>query len=725
MTKKIFSSSVKLAAGCSMLAISAGAFAQDADTEFALEEIIVTAQRREQSLRDVPISVSSLQGDRINDFATGGSDIRLLSARIPGLNAESSNGRVAPRFYLRGLGNTDFDLIASQPVSVVMDDVVMENVVHKSFPLFDLERVEVIRGPQGTLFGRNTPAGIIKFDSRKPDQEPNGYLTASYGSLGQKNVEAAFGQGVSDTVSFRLSALFQDRNDYIDNDFLGTEDALGGYTEKAARAQVLYKTDNFDALAMFQYRDNSGTSALFRANVLTQGSNELNNNFVRDTVFFGDSHNNPQAYENWGATLRMNYTFGNDITLTSITAFLDASGSSLGDIDGGNPTGPGFIPFQSTTAGITDNAAQFTQELRFSQQATDEIYWQAGFFYFDSNNVLGTDPGFIPATFATHDNEAWAVFGQVAYDLSEETTLTVGARYTDDQREMRSVSGGTGEVFLRDVSADRLSWDIALNHTATENVSVYARVASGFRAPTIQGRDIAFFGAPSVATEETIISYEAGFKAQLIEDRLRWNASVFYWDVDDLQISAVGGGGNFIQLINSENAVGYGFETDLEFLATENLMLTAGFAYNNTEIKDRDLAIGICAQCTILDPVNSDGRALVDGNPLPQAPEWTLNLTAEYTKSVGDGAELFVFTDWAFQGRTNFFLYESIEYTSNGDFEGGLKIGYRWEDNKYELAFFGRNITNEANIKGGIDFNNLTAFFNEPRVMGGAFRVNF
>ena len=279
MTKNLFSSSVKFAAGCSMLAISASVGAQNADNEFALEEIIVTAQRREQSLRDVPISVSSLQGDQINDFATGGSDIRLLSARIPGLNAESSNGRVAPRFYLRGLGNTDFDLIASQPVSVVMDDVVMENVVHKSFPLFDLERVEVIRGPQGTLFGRNTPAGIIKFDSRKPTEEANGYLTASYGSLGQKNVEAAFGQGVSDTVSFRLSALFQDRNDYIDNAFLGTEDALGGYTEKAARAQMLYKTDNFDALAMFQYRDNTGTSALFRANVLTPGSNELNNNF--------------------------------------------------------------------------------------------------------------------------------------------------------------------------------------------------------------------------------------------------------------------------------------------------------------------------------------------------------------------------------------------------------------------------------------------------------------
>lgn len=723
MTKNLLANSLKLAAGCSMLAISAGVSAQNSDSEFALEEIIVTAQRREQSLQDVPISVSTLQGDRINEFAAGGSDIRLLSARIPGLNAESSNGRVAPRFYLRGLGNTDFDLIASQPVSIIMDDIVMENVVHKSFPLFDLERVEVLRGPQGTLFGRNTPAGIIKFDSRKPSQEAGGYLTASYGSFGQKNVESAYGGGITDTISFRLSAMLQDRGDYIDNDFLGTEDALGGYNEKAARAQVLYESDNFDALAMVQYRDNEGTSALFRANVLTPGSNDLNDNFIRDTVFFGDDHNNPQAYENWGASLRMNYRFGNEMTLTSITAFIDADGSSLGDIDGGNPTGPGFIPFQSTTAGITDNAEQFTQELRLSQQATDDLFWQGGFFYFYSDNVLGTDPGFIPPTFAEHTNEAWAVFGQVAYDLTDRTTLTVGARYTDDQRDMRSVSGGTGQVFREDVSADRLSWDVAINHVATDDISVYARVASGFRAPTIQGRDIAFFGSPSVAQEETILSYEAGFKATLVDNRLRWNGSVFYWDVDDLQISAVGGGGNFIQLINSDQAVGYGFETEIEYLAAENLMLTAGFAYNNTEIKDDDLAVGVCLQCTVLDPVNADGRALVDGNPLPQAPEWTLNLTAEYTRPVGDDDEIFMFTDWAFQGRTNFFLYESVEFTSKGDFEGGLKLGYRWNNGHYELAFFGRNITNEANIKGGIDFNNLTAFFNEPRVMGVAFRM--
>lgn len=725
MNKNWFIHCAQLAAGCSLIAMSNGASAQDASNGFALEEIVVTAQRREQSLRDVPISVSSLQGDQISDFAAGGADIRLLAARIPGLNAESSNGRVAPRFYLRGLGNTDFDLIASQPVSIIMDNVVMENVVLKSFPLFDVERVEVLRGPQGTLFGRNTPAGIIKFDTRKPTQDHEGYLTASYGTYGQKNLEAAYGGGMTDTLSGRISVLVQDRDNYIDNDFLGTTNALGGFNEKAARIQLLHETDNFSALANVHYRNNEGTSALFRANVLTQGSNKLNDNFDRKTVFFSDDHNNPQSYENWGGSLTLNYTFGDDINVTSITALEDASGSSLGDIDGGNPNGPGLVIFQSTSAGITRNAKQFTQEFRFSQQAKEDLFWQAGVFYFDSNNVVGTDPITFTPTFATHKNEAWAVFGQVAYDVSEDTTVTVGARYTDDQRDMRAVSGGTGEVFLRDVSASRLSWDIAVNHVMSDAVSVYARVASGFRAPTIQGRDITFFGSPSVATEETIMSYEAGFKSQLVDNRLRWNASIYYWDISDLQLSAVGGGGNFIQLVNSDTAIGYGFETDIEFLATQNLLLTAGFAYNYTELQDDTLAVGVCAQCTVLDPLNADGRAFVDGNPLPQAPEWTLNFVADYTVPLSDSTEFFLITDWAMQGRTNFFIYESVEYTSSGDFEGGLKFGYRWDNAKYEFALFGRNITNEANIKGGIDFNNLTAYVNEPRIIGAAFRMNF
>jgi len=730
MKNSFLNHSARLAIGCSVLAVSTGVAAQEADDTFALEEIIVTAQKREQSLRDVPISVSTLRGRHVLDFAAGGEDIRLLSSRIPGLNAESSNGRVAPRFYIRGLGNTDFDLVASQPVSIVMDDVVMENVVLKSFPLFDIERVEVLRGPQGTLFGRNTPAGIIKFDTRRPSQDADGYVSASYGSYGTTTVEAAAGGGLSDTVSARVSGLYQRRGNYIDNVFLGTTDALGGFEEKAGRVQVLLEpSDNLDMLFNFHIRAIDGTSALFRANVFTKGSNDLNENFDRKKVYFSDEHNNPQKYDQWGTSLNLTYDFGDEMTLTSITAFETANGISLGDIDGGNPTGPGFIPFQSTTSGSTDDLDQFTEELRLAVQASDKLFYQVGFFYFNSDMTVSTDPFFIPATPARHKNTTWALFGQAVYDMSDNTALTVGLRYTDDKKSLRAVSGGTGQVFTENLNGSKLSWDVSLNHNVSDDTSVYARIASGFRAPTIQARDIAFFGSPSTAKEETILSFETGFKADLMENRVRWNGAAFYYRVNDLQLSAVGGGGNFIQLVNADKAVGYGFETDVEFLVSEGLIITAGFSYNDTELKDNGLRVGTCGNfgsliCTVLDEIDSNGRAIVDGNPLPQAPKWTLNFTADYSAEVGDG-EVFLFTDWAFQGKTNLFLYESVEFTTSGNFEGGLKVGYRWNEGQYEIAGFARNITNEVNVKGGIDFNNLTAYVNEPRVFGVALKANF
>ena len=185
------------------------------EIEGVLEEITVTAQRREESLQEVPISISTMTGDDLRTIFEGGEDVRALAGRVPGLNAESSNGRVAPRFYLRGLGNTDFDLAASQPVLIVMDEIVQENVILKSFPIFDQERVEVLRGPQGTLFGRNTPAGIIKFDSVKPSEEFDGYFQATIGEAGTFNFEGAVGGSLNSegTVLGRLSlfSLSRDR----------------------------------------------------------------------------------------------------------------------------------------------------------------------------------------------------------------------------------------------------------------------------------------------------------------------------------------------------------------------------------------------------------------------------------------------------------------------------------------------------------------------------------
>ena len=197
-----------LALAIATLLPAATAFAQDVppapappaaateDTEHkaaTLDTVEVTAQRRVENMQDVPVSISTLSGEKLDVLASGGDDVRVLSARVPSLNIESSYGRAFPRFYIRGLGNTDFDLNASQPVSLIYDDVVQESPLLKGFPVFDLEQVEVLRGPQGTLFGRNTPAGVVKFESAKPTQDFGGYAKVGYGTDNMWNFEGAVG----------------------------------------------------------------------------------------------------------------------------------------------------------------------------------------------------------------------------------------------------------------------------------------------------------------------------------------------------------------------------------------------------------------------------------------------------------------------------------------------------------------------------------------------------
>jgi iron complex outermembrane receptor protein len=183
-----------------------------------LQTVTVTAERRVENVRDVPSSISVLDTELLDALNTSGQDLRMLAGRVPSLNIESSFGRAFPRFYLRGYGNTDFRLNASQPVSLVYDDVVQENPILKGFPAFDLDRIEVLRGPQGTLFGRNTPAGVVKFESVRPSTKKlDGYGSLSFGSFKTINAEGAVNLPLSTDSAVRISALNQTRGDWVDN----------------------------------------------------------------------------------------------------------------------------------------------------------------------------------------------------------------------------------------------------------------------------------------------------------------------------------------------------------------------------------------------------------------------------------------------------------------------------------------------------------------------------
>lgn len=710
-----------------------------------LEEIIVTAQKREQSLQDVPIAISTLSGTEVHDLLSGSENIRALNGRLPSLVVESSNGRQSPRFYIRGLGNTDFDVNANQPVSMVYDEVSLENSVLKAIPVFDIERIEVLRGPQGTLFGRNTPAGIIKIDSVKPTQEFGGYGLLSYGSRGTALVEAALNGAVSDTTSARLSIMYQSRDNWIDNTVDGPGNNYGEFDELALRFQMLFEpTENFRGLLILRYFDQNGSQPqIFYANAFTPGIAGLRPGFDEQIA----SHDGSASFnmEHFGATVNLQFTFDNDMLLTSISAYDTIDSFSRADVDGGLVGGFDVIGVLGRQAffnvesgdGLKDHY-QFTQEFRLSQQV-DKTFYQVGAYYFKENidvvsinynsaTTLPTD-----TTDALQKTESKALFGQVAYDISDQMTLTGGLRYTWDDKHLQVVPGPGSFAPAATIKADDsyFNWDLSLSYDVNDEWTLYGRAGSASRGPVTLGR----FGFTSSADTETLTSIEAGFKAVLMGGRARWNADVYSFNIKDQQLTATGGVGNTNELLNADKTTGSGFETDLEILVTDNLRLLANASYNKTKIKDPNLLAEQCGgtpKCTGLDPVVDEFIGFfgpvtlvsIDGNPLPRAPKWLFNAAATYTVPLSSG-EMYFNTDWNYRTKSNIFLYESVEFVAVARWLGGLRIGWRNEAGNLDVAFVGRNITDEITAEGGIDFLNLTAFVNEPRYWGGEVRYNF
>src|SRR5690606_1921173 len=342
-------------------------------------------------------------------------------------------------------------------------------------------------------------------------------------------------------------------------------------------------SDKFSALINVHGRDlSSGTASVFRANVLSPGSNDLNDNFDRDQVLFDEGDNNPQEANALGGPVRLDFNFGNELTLTSISSYETVENRSLGDIDGGfgaaflPEMGPGFIPFNSATQDGLDDLEQITQEFRLASNASDRMFWQAGVFWFDSDFSVETFPFFVPSTTVRHENTSWAVFGQVSYDLTDRATLTAGVRYTDDDKDM-STPRGFNLISPVSVSDEQVSWDLSLTFALNDDVNLFGRVASGFRAPSIQGRNIAFLDANpfSIADSETILSTEIGFKST-ITDRVRLNGSVYHYTIDDQQLSAIGGNANSNVLVNADKGKGMGVDLDAEILFSDYFIVTFG-----------------------------------------------------------------------------------------------------------------------------------------------------
>ena len=642
----------------------------------------------------VPVAVSVLKSEALRDFQAASADTLLsLSGKVPSLYVESTTGRIFPRFYIRGLGNIDFYLGASQPVTVIQDDVVEEHVVLKSNPAFDVAQVEILKGPQGSLFGRNTTAGIVKFDSVQPSATFAGRGSASYGRFNSVNVDAGVGGPLTQdgSVSFRLSGLYQHRDNWISNVYTGPSDdgtvpgrnVMGGYSERDARLQLLLKPSEALSVRLAgHYRDYRGTASIFYRGSILPGVRASSPTLDRATVAYDEAQNNPQAYKTGGASVKAEYDFGG-ATLTSITAWERASGFSRGDTDGGAAANFGGVAPNYCAVGCGESQGrlrrldQISQELRLASVDTGRFRWQLGGIYFDSrdrtefdqrgffltSNALGTTPNPNNFVLLRNVNTSWALFGQASYALSDRLTATGGVRVTHDSRRtillktantIANVSTFTGATDVK-LTDTQPSWDASLLYAASPNLSLYARAARGFRGPTIQGRSAVFNAPFTTANPETNTSFEAGLKTVLMDGRAHFNLTGFTYTVKNIQLNGNDSNGNGV-LFNAQKARGYGLEAEFDARPVPNLRFNAGLSLLHTEIQDPNVfaqagAAGGVLSETVLNPVVRVGNnyfAQINGNPLPNAPTFNLNLGARYDLPVG-GREnrLFVAADFA------------------------------------------------------------------------------
>jgi iron complex outermembrane receptor protein len=668
-----------------------------------LVEIIVTAQRRNENLQNVPIAVSVVQGAEIAQ--TNFREITDLQYMVPSLAFDPSNGG---GFQIRGVGTQSFDFSNEQGVSIVLDDVVMDSQRSTGLiGLNDIDQVEVLRGPQGTLFGKNATAGVIGITTKKPvlnEFSANG--SVSYGERNDHNVYGTINIPLGDTAALRISAFQEGQDGY--GHFTVANTKLGTYREEGVRAKLLFEPSNdLEIMLLADYSHHwddewdmlidspPGITATSAANGAAIGVRNVNN---------ADIFTDYTAIDDAGTSLHVNYTIGNQ-TFTSVTAYRYNGNRGNAPLDF-VPT-PLFVPYN-----VLDlQTHKFSQELRLASPTGQFFEYVAGLFYNDLKlystqlqlgefgaplppNVYlaasGATNGPIGNNLAVYDtdNRGEAAFGQVKFTFNEKFDLAAGGRLTHDNNSASTANvisnlGPAGYAFIPisntpvppfgTATNTNLSYRVSPQYHFNPQVMAYAAYSTGYKGP-----GVAFIsGINDPYREETVKSYEVGVKSELFDRRLRLNADIFDEKYTDFQAQILTLVNNLpIYLIgNAGGLTSKGVEGDLTFKPIQSLSLNGSVTYDEAYFTNY-----------------VDGPNIYTGNNLTNAPRWASSTAAEYTHPVGSGYQATVNANFYWRGET---------YTTIGDQAGshvggygvlGSRLGFGPQQGSWHVGLYGRNL---------------------------------
>ncbi len=738
------------------------AAAQTAASGSQVQEIVVTAQRRSQDIQKVPITIQAITGKALTELGVKSStDLAQFTTNVE-IALPNGEGN-QPIIAIRGIGLNDYDTNNAGPNGVYLDEVYLSSPASQTLQTFDLDRVEVLKGPQGTLYGRNTSGGAINFLSTKPSDQASGNLHVEYSSYNTLNVEGAAGGPITANLDGRAAFTVNESDGYMHNTLTGAHE--NGANNYAARGMLLYKpTDRFRLLVNLHGAKVDNRPSEYRhiadLNPATGAQCSVAATYAGDCVdlfgvgtpkgFYDGAFNRTQHLKinSLGGYVRADYDAG-PVDLTSI--------SSLEYSDKLHPEDSDASPYRLLEINYGVRSTTFTQELRAAR--TEARYnWVAGFYYLHENltqdqplqALLDIDEIYGPGVgdgvaFKAYDNsrqvtDAYAVFGQGEVNLTDQLKLVLGGRYTAESKDfdysgsIQYQEGGENNFgpitslanSHQSLSDSAFSWRAGLNYEISPRVMAYVSIATGFKSGDFNGSFLSTSPAEILrqlepVAPETVTAYEVGLKSSLLDQRVVFDIAGFYNDYRDMQVfvfvpPVAGGSGLPVDVLdNAKRAHTDGI--DLQLTARPVRALTATFQLGALETK-------LDNYVSNRDPSQPD----YSGNQLPLSPHLSANLLLDYRAPLGDGQVDLQFNA-NYKGHAFFDISNSPYLDQPAYWIENVRVAYAFDKDHWEVAAYVHNLSGEQYYVDKFDltspFGLIQGVVGAPRAFGVEFNYKY
>jgi iron complex outermembrane receptor protein len=677
---------------------------------FALEEIVVTAQKRAQDMQDVPIAVTAMNEDLIQQ--AGITNVAGVAARTPGFSMGEFNP-TQPQLFIRGIGsNGDGAGGGEQSVAMFVDGVYVNRSAGTGLELFDIAGIEVLRGPQGTLWGKNAIAGAINITTQKPADEFSAKVEIGAGNYDLRSYRGMITGPLTESLNAKFTYNQKDRDPYVESVISDIE--TGDIDSSSARAQfLLTPSDSVEILISMDYGEDERTGVAAIPNetsLVPAASNAVGLTLAAmqaaNLIPTADFHENyledagHTKMDSQGASVQVDRDL-DDKTLTSITAYRESK-TSFSNISLG--VGPSAFPLLDVDNYAEESSRMISQELRLAGD-TENVNWQTGLYFNqektsrnEGGNFQGTMTGGFALsddTFQKNETTSYAAFAQATYAATDRLDLTLGIRYTKEEKdfENRGISGA-GLYVLEDynVAVDE-SWNsttykFVANYQLLDDTMVYASAASGFKSGGFDGVATGAAEAASPFEQEEALNLEIGFKSMLVDNRLRLNGALFHTSYDDLQLLQTFDDGNPATLvdplktINAGEAKTQGIELEAEFALTENWRLSGTYAYLDTEYTKFQEGL-------------TPDLVPNEGNKLRNAPRNAWNLAVSYSKDLSIGGAVDARLEYVAKDKA----YQDIQNFEHGAIPAyriyNMRMAYTSADEQWEVAGWVNNAFDE------------------------------